>query len=53
MIDPIRDRLEAYSHPVKDDEKIIVELPIIKNFPNKPEGLDIDTFPNIYPIEKP
>ena len=53
MIDPVRERLEAYSHTATS-EKIVVELPMIKNFPKeRPEGLKAETFPDVYPMDKP
>lgn len=39
---------------VKNQETLVVEFPIIKNFPNKkPEGLNIETFPDVFPMKKP
>lgn len=36
---------------VKDE--IIVTLPIIKNFPEKPKELNINEFKSVFPKEKP
>ena len=35
------------------NDEIIVTLPIIKNFPEKPKELNIETFESVFPLEKP
>lgn len=46
MIDPVRDRLEAYCHPVNSEEK--VEIQIIKN---ETKESDIELLSNIQSTE--
>lgn len=51
----MNDSFENYTRPVtKKELETIVKLPIIKNFPSeKPIGLDIDSFPSVFPMNKP
>jgi hypothetical protein len=51
MIDPIRDRLEEYSHIVTTEELSII-LPIKQILIKKSEELNIENFKNVFPIEK-
>ena len=52
VFDPVRNRLEAYCHPISRDEIEEIELSLKKAMLIKqPEVLKAKNFPDVYPIK--